>query len=384
MEGRGKIMEKEQKLNLDAIKDRIQKKGLSLTALAKKLDVSKEIVSKWVSGAKFPRPLHLLQLAKELSLKFEEILIAEVDPDGPVIAYRKTKNSKLQQEHIAKAQEMGRHLRNLIPYLPFDISYKPATLLEPKNDFSYIQREAEKVRDSLKLKSNDVFKYKYILDLFGNYHTVLIPVLWGEQQKHDNALHIYLPDSATTWIYLNLNSNQYDFKFWMLHEYAHILATDLRGEEGEDFADAFAAELLFPLEAAGNVYHQIKNNPKKSVAIILHIAKQYEISPVTVEKQVNLFAKWNQLEKVKVNIYPILKNFNKNTKTIAEILFGSSKPSTADYIQISQKELKTSFFTLLRSFYKKEEFSRGFLQNLLNISFIDAASLLDEIKNGTN
>jgi hypothetical protein len=47
------------------------------------------------------------------------------------------------------------------------------------------------------------------------YHAVLVPVLWGAREHHGNALNIYLPDSQTTWVFVNLDSNIVDFKFWM-------------------------------------------------------------------------------------------------------------------------------------------------------------------------
>lgn len=376
-------MEKEQELNISAIQTKMATLGFSQSSLATKLDVSKEIVSKWLSGKKFPRPLHLFKLAQILLLKFEEILITLPDPNTPVVAYRKNKNSKTKDEHILKAQEMGRYLKNLVPFLPFDVSYKPATLLNPRNDFSYIQKEAQKVRASFKLNPDDILDSQKILQLFSEYHAVIIPVLWGDKKNHDNALHIYLPDSRTTWIYLNLNSNQYDFKFWMIHEFAHILATDLTGEEGEDFADAFAAELLYPISIAEKDYSLIQENPAKAISIILKIAKKFEVSPVTVEKQINKFATLHKKDKLKINIHPVATNFNKSSKTIAELLFKINQPLAKDFISISSKHFKTDIFSVLRSYYKSENYSTGYLQNIFNLTFIDAKSILDEIQHGT-
>lgn len=374
-------MATEQQLNISSIQTKMRDLSLGNSDLAKKLDVSREIVSKWLSGKKFPRPLHLFQLAEALSLKFDEIMLP--DSNAPVVAYRKNKNAKTKDEHIQTAQYMGENLKNLVPFLPFDISYKPATLLNPKNDFAYIQKEADKMRNTLKLKPHDVLEYQKILELFSSYHAILIPVLWGDKKKHDNALHIYLPDSSTTWIYLNLNSNQYDFKFWMIHEFAHILATDLRSDEGEDFADAFAAELLYPILQAEKDYAAIQSNPKKAIGILLNIAKKYEVSPVTIVMQINQYASLNKKEKLKVSIHPITANFYKSSKTIAEIIFKTNQPSAREYIDLSSKHFKTEIFKVIRSYYKQESFSSGYLQNIFNISFIDAKSLLDEVQHAS-
>ena len=82
-------------------------------------------------------------------------------------------------------------------------------------------------------------------------------VLWGTKKTHENAIHIYLPDSQTTWVYLNLETNVHDFKFWMAHELGHCLSPSLSGNEAEDFADGFAGLLLFPKVLAESAYHQI-------------------------------------------------------------------------------------------------------------------------------
>ena len=352
-------MATEQQLNISSIQTKMRDLSLGNSDLAKKLDVSREIVSKWLSGKKFPRPLHLFQLAQALSLKFDEII--NPDSNAPVVAYRKNKNAKTKDEHIQTAQYMGENLKNLVPFLPFDVSYKPGTLLNPKNDFAYIQKEADKMRNALKVKPHDVLEYQKILEMFSSYHAILIPVLWGDKKKHDNALHIYLPDSSTTWIYLNLNSNQYDFKF----------------------ADAFAAELLYPIFQAEKDYAAIQSNPKKAIGILLNIAKKYEVSPVTIVMQINQYATLNKKEKLKVNIHPITANFYKSSKTIAEIIFKTNQPSAKEYIDLSSKHFKTEIFKVIRSYYKKESFSSGYLQNIFNISFIDAKSLLDEVQHAT-
>jgi hypothetical protein len=48
-----------------------------------------------------------------------------------------------------------------------------------------------------------------------NFEVVLIPVFHGRREHHENAFHIFLPASKTTWIFLNLDSNLHDFKFWI-------------------------------------------------------------------------------------------------------------------------------------------------------------------------
>ncbi|WP_245710987.1 hypothetical protein [Thorsellia anophelis] len=74
--------------------------------------------------------------------------------------------------------------------------------------------------------------------------------MWGAKQRHENAVYIHLPDSGSTWGYLNLKTNIRDFKFWMTYELDHSLSATLESDDAENFADAFAASLLYPHELA--------------------------------------------------------------------------------------------------------------------------------------
>ena len=104
----------------------------------------------------------------------------------------------------------------------------------------------EAIRAEIGLDAPDVLDFEHLIHRFRELLAVLIPVLWGARDRHENALHIHLPESATTWVYLNLDSEVHDFKFWMAHELAHVLAPRLRGDEGEDFADSLASAAALP------------------------------------------------------------------------------------------------------------------------------------------
>jgi len=82
----------EKKLNSDKVNQAMQIAGLTQTAVAEHLDVSKEAVSQWLSHKAFPRPNKLLQLGKLLSLSFDEIVIKE-DPYAPANSSAKSSAS---------------------------------------------------------------------------------------------------------------------------------------------------------------------------------------------------------------------------------------------------------------------------------------------------
>ena len=199
-------------LNKTKIQQAIEKAGLTQTAIADALDVSKEAVSQWLNEKSFPRPNKLLQLGKLLKLSFDDLVIKE-EPFAPKVAFRKMKGTKTKSHHIEKAQEMGRFLRHLVPYLPFDTLEMPPVLKSPSCDYDYLRKVTRKVREDINLGQTDVVDFGHLIRRFGELQAVVIPVLWGSKQRHENAVHIHLPDSQSTWVYLNLDTNVHDFTF---------------------------------------------------------------------------------------------------------------------------------------------------------------------------
>ncbi len=109
----------------------------------------------------------------------------------------------------------------------------------PPLEYAFVQAAAQEVRQHLDVGDSKL-TFEHLIDFFLQLHAVIVPVLWGEKQQHENALHIYLPKSRTTWVLINLDTHAHDFKFWMAHELGHAKAPDLRGDDAENFADMFA------------------------------------------------------------------------------------------------------------------------------------------------
>ena len=233
-------------LRLDAIGDAMASSGLNQAGLARELDVSREAVSKWLNGRSTPRPDKLLRLALLLDLTLDQVVARVPDETDPVVAFRKMGARKTTEAHIVRAQKMGRLLAPVVPYLPFDELVAPPVLKDPRLAYDYVERVAAAVRAEIGLGALDVLDFEHLIGRFRDLQAVLIPVLWGARDRHENALHVHLPESATTWVYLNLDSEAHDFKFWMAHELAHVLAPGLLGDDGEDFADSLASALLYP------------------------------------------------------------------------------------------------------------------------------------------
>lgn len=379
----------QKRLNTDKAQQAIEKAGLTQTAVADALGVTKEAVSQWLLHKSFPRPNKLLQLGKLLNLSFDDLVIKD-DPHAPKVAFRKMRGTKTKDHHIEKAQEIGRFLRHLVAYLPFDTFEMPPVLKSPSCDYDYLRTVTAKVREDINLGPVECVDFTHLIRRFGELQAVVVPVMWGAKQRHENAVHIHLPDSGSTWVYLNLDTNVHDFKFWMAHELGHCLSPNLEGDNAEDFADAFAASLLYPHEVAARAYDSIKSQPTPAskIAHVIGLADHLIISPYTVIGQVNKYAKAVGKPEIQLSksAFPgAVTNFNKKYKNLSEALFGDleldehGKPSARDYIAKAEEDFETPFFDLLRKYLKEHNKGPGFVQTVLDMPLLDARSIHAEL-----
>jgi len=370
-------------LNLENLHAAMERAGLSQTSLARQLDVSKEAVSKWLSGNKYPRPAKLLRLAQTVGLGLDDLVIRQPDAAEPVIAFRKRGASKTTAAHIENAKDMGRLLSALVPRLPYDLLVQPATLKNPSLDYDYIQKVAAKFREEIGVGPEDTLDFAHLIRKFNELQAVIVPVLRGRKDKHENALHIYLPDSMTTWVYLNLDVEIHDFKFWMAHELGHVYTPDLRGNEAEDFADAFAGAMIFPVSLAGDAYQDISRSrtEKTRIAKIRNYADCHSISLISVYYEINKYAKHHGFPKLELgnNLFGANTNFNKRHRTVSQTLFESPEPEPADYIRASEEIFNTPLFAALHAFLRETGKSAGYIQSILDIPLLDAKGIHAEL-----
>lgn len=369
----------EKQLNVGQIEQAMASSGISQAALARTLGVSRESVRKWLSGLTFPRPDKLLRLAKTLDLSFQAIVVRN-EPAAPVVAFRKARGTKTKDHHIENAQTMGRMLRQLVPFLPFDVLAMPPVLKSPRVDYAYLQKAAGLIREHIRIGPVENLDFHHLIRHFQTLQTVLIPVRWGRKSVHENATHIHLPDSQTTWVYLNLDVNAHDFKFWMAHELGHCLAPELRGDTAEDFADAFAGMLLYPHDLARPAYQILASLPDKTAKLrkIMAIAEECLISPVTVYRQINACAEFMNEEPFDLenDIYRWVTRFNQRYPDFSGVVFGDDLPPEPQrYIQVCTELFDSPFFGVLTAFLKQSGKGAGFVQTVLDVPLLDARGL---------
>jgi len=371
-------------LNLENIKAAMDKAGLSPAEISTKLGVSREAVSKWLSGRSLPRPDKLLKMALALDLKLDELTLHVDDPTEPVIAFRKRGNYKTTETHISRAKDMGRMLSALVPYLPYDLLVQPATLKNPVNDYTYIQKIAAKIRTEIGLAEDDELTFAHLIKKFNDLQAVIIPVLWGKKVKHENALHIYLPETMTTWVYLNLDVEVHDFKFWMAHELSHVYTPELRDNEAEDFADALAGAMIFPESIASVTYNDVakSNTDKSRITKIRNYADGYSILLISVFYEINNYAKHHGFPPIEIEkgaLFGANTNFNKKYRTIGQTVFDDEDPTAKDYILACHELFDTPFFNALKTYLIENNKTAGYVQTILDVPLLDAKGIHAEL-----
>lgn len=372
-------------LNLKAIFDKLESMGLSQSKLASDIGISRQAVSKWLKNEKFPRPEKLLRLAQILKLSFNEIVVKIASDEEPKIAFRKKGRHKISQDYIESAKHMGSLLEKLVPYLPYDNLSRPPSLIDPKLDYKYIHEVTKRIRANIDITGTSEIPFESLISFFNEYHAVIIPVFWGTKEQHENALHIYLTKSMTTWIYLNLDSKIHDFKFWMAHELGHVKSPFLEGDDAEDFADAFAGALLIDEVTAKNEYNylsKLRTIPKQ-INRIKEIAKDLVVSPLTVYYEINKYARHIDRPEIDLEtnreIYKTTTVFNKEYYTVSQNVFNNKKPTASEYISCPKKLFESPFFDTLSAFLKDNKKSAGFIQSILNLPMADAHYLYEEL-----
>jgi len=373
-------------LNTNLIKERLVEYGLNQSSLSKELDVSREAVSQWLKNKTLPKPAKLLSLGKLLKLGYSELITEEVRRE-PKIAFRKVGNSKTPNSHIKRAKEMGFALEQLVEFLPHELMIKPPELKSPVNSYEYIQSAANLIRDKFNITDIGI-KFNEIISIINSFNAIFIPVMLGTKSNHENAIHIYLPESQTTWIYINLDTKIFDFKFWLSHELGHILTPQFSNNGAEDFADNFAGAFLFPEDLAKRKYYEVSNFKRQADKINSIISTAYDIiiSPITILKEINKYAVSQKLSKINIGntFYAATNKFTNSYNLMSEFLLGTKKTNAEKYIRLSENKFETIFFNLLRKYNKKNGLTSSYIKSILNIPITDAKEIYDYLTNVAN
>jgi Zn-dependent peptidase ImmA (M78 family) len=302
------------------------------------------------------------------------------------VCFRKKANRKTRDEHLDNARETGELLKRLVKYLPRQELTRPPTLKNPTPQYDYVQQVAAQVRREMGLEKKDVIEFQNLSAKFSDLHAVIVPALWGERQHHGNALNIYLPDSQTTWVFVNLDSSVVDFKFWMAHELGHSLAPELTGDVGEDFADSFAQALLFPEAQAAKLRAELQGTRSvpSRIARVRDEARKRVISPYTISRALEAYERAHGLPKTDFGqqggFMRAVTNFVKGCQTVSQALFKELPPEPKAYAAVARSAFSSPFFEALAAFCREEQGAEHFIHRVLGLSLADAKALAGKLR----
>jgi transcriptional regulator with XRE-family HTH domain len=367
----------------EILRSALTAKGWDQKQLAEALGVSGQAVTNWMKGVDFPRPATLLKLATALSLSFEQLVRSDTT-DQPVIAFRKKGAAKTTNEHVLHARAMGAMLKPLVAHLPARQSLR-TQISDTSLAYDSLQATAAAVRAKLGIGPEAVLSYEHLIGQFAANDAVIVPVMWGAKNTHENALHILLPAEKVTFIFLNLDTHLEDFKFWMVHELAHVFTPELAGkDEGEDFADAFAGALLFPRELAHHAYVSAnhRRTPSSVIGALHDFARDHMISLYSVFNEVSKYAHARGLPALKVTpqqVHAARNSGNVRGELVSATLFRPLPPEPAVYIAAAQTVFKSAFFTALQALLRERGTGAGYVQQVMSVPLADAQALHDEL-----
>ena len=351
---------------------------MSQAALAERCQVSREAVSNWLSGESRPRPLKLKAIAETLGIDVTSLLKSDLS-NVPVVAYRTKKKEPATDSSLAAAKELAMQLRQLVPFV-HTTHFTPSRLDSPQVDHDYVYDVTQAIRHRLCLSKNEPVSREQLLNLHHEFGSILVPVRWaGDRTGHENALSVYLPDSKSSWVVFSLNARNDDFNYWLAHELAHCYTLHvLSGDTGEDFAEIFAQELLFPTDAATAAIDEIFSHPDP-VTRAHYLADAYNISVVTVIKQTERTAKAAGKEFVSLQTDKFWSEWNVTRElvpTVSRALFGKDEIEVGNYIETAEVIFKTPIFSAIAQWQQAENGrSPAFISSVLNVGLEEAMEL---------
>jgi hypothetical protein len=174
----------------------------------------------------------------------------------------------------------------------------------------------------------------------------------------------------------NLGCRLDDFSYWLAHEFGHCLTLhSLRGDAGEEFAERFAQQLLFPDALAVHALKEIRasDNP---VAAAHQIAGTYSVSVVAVVKAVDRVAEAAGQAPTNIATGPFYGKWKRDgltALTAAQELFGTQTPSPAEYIIKSEEVFRTPIFRAMAKLQHAEGGRNpAFIASAFNLSMGNA------------
>jgi Zn-dependent peptidase ImmA (M78 family)/transcriptional regulator with XRE-family HTH domain len=345
------------------------------------LGISREAVSNWLSGDAVPRPRHRALLAALLGVSVSALANGPGQVSEPIVAFRVKGRRKVGDEQRAWIK------RDVVWLSALEMRMKDDPWLErlPEHRLTPTTEEARQVARKFRSDigmgvQDDVIMGHRLISWMSERGVCIVPVFWGKKEHPLNAMYVRLPASEVHWMYVNLDASIIDVRFWLLHELAHMIRRRPHDADAmeENFADAFAAQVLFPLEQANDFVDIITGlDTREQVSTINRLANARGISSITVYRQLNtaLASRGQNCLDLDGIIYPAALRMSNDFSTWADGLFGGQIPGGLKFITTSTERLGTPVFELAAREIMENNRGHGFVERVFQCGAADALSL---------
>jgi DNA-binding Xre family transcriptional regulator len=258
-------------MSFDGAKIRLKAKeaGLSLTALADRLQVSRQAVNTWIDG-RVPRGKHLVELCSILGLKPGDFFEPNAKAAISAPLHRTIMKKKVTPGMTEASTEMAGEYLNIFRQAP-DFAMVPVARVQERNTGS-ARKLAEYLRKMSKANDDRPMDYAGAFKLLDalNVYVVLRPFP-QEIVKQSYAFYSRIADQRV--VFVNIDTNVLDLIYFLLHETVHAIrdedALAINTEAEETFCDKVAMFTQFPDYYVANVATAIKGGEPSHIVNLL-------------------------------------------------------------------------------------------------------------------
>ena len=233
-------------------------RSLSISALAKQLEVSRQTIHDWING-QVPRGNHLLALCEILGVE-PDALFESSEPFVLVPAHRTRKNAKVNSKRHQQAVDLAAEYEVLCAEARVPIM-QPVVRSAGYDDVEPLAkcfRGLVGLADSPDPMDDDhVFKLMEVLGICVIFRTF-------PKDLPDYAFYVRIRGHRV--VFVNLQNNVLDLIFPIIHEAVHAVRDEETpageyDEKEESFCDAVANAVQFPSEYVAKISQNLKGLP---------------------------------------------------------------------------------------------------------------------------
>lgn len=287
-------------------------KGLSMQSLAEKIEVSKQMISKYERAKSMPDSPVLIELSNILGVKVDYFFRPAIVSLQEVKFRKKSKfpQNKIDSVKIQILNKMENYL-GIEDILAISSEFENPIKNHTVSNFSEVENAAQELRKIWKLGNVPIHN---IITLLEDNKMKVIEIEEPKQKLFD-GLSTYVNEKYPV-IVVNKNFGIERKRFTLLHELGHLLLNinnNFSEKEEEKFCNRFAGAMLLPQ----NILYEKIGKKRKKITIneLIYFQTQFGISiPAIVYRLADL----EIISKRSKTVFFIKKNKNPDFKKLLE------------------------------------------------------------------